>query len=89
VHYAEDVRKSPGQPVPLLWNDIYGNCYEENPDIAPVDGWVLLTGNFGTSLIIPQPDYPYFVLYNRYRGMLSGIRRCRVGSNLTVASSPA
>jgi hypothetical protein len=70
VRYADDNRSHPGQPVELPWNDFYGECYQENPDIDPSQGWVLLTGNFGTSLIVPRPDYPYFVLYNKYRGIM-------------------
>jgi hypothetical protein len=70
VHYDDDNRGHPGQPIELPWNDFDGECYQENPDIASSDGWVLLTGNFGTSLITPRPDYPYFVLYNKYRGIM-------------------
>ena len=38
------------------------------PDIYPEDGWMLVCRDFGT----PQtaPPYPYFMLYNKYRGVL-------------------
>lgn len=38
--------------------------YSTNKDMYPVDGWVLVLRDFGTV------ELPYFVLYNKYRGIL-------------------
>lgn len=35
------------------------------PDIYPEDGWMLAYRDFGTPTVAPQ--FPYFVLYNKYR----------------------
>jgi hypothetical protein len=71
VHYTDDLRTlpPPDRPVILPWNEHDGPCYQENPDIAPSNGWVMLTGNLGTPFRA-LPDYPYFVLYNRYTGTM-------------------
>lgn len=39
------------------------------PDMQKSDGWVLLTRDFGTSGT-DNPTYPYFALYNKYRGTI-------------------
>jgi hypothetical protein len=67
VNYQDDVR-DPAQPVTAPWNESHGECRQENPDIAPENGWVLLAGNLGTSPFMDLPAYPYFFLYNKYRG---------------------
>lgn len=43
----------------------------ENPselDMYPEDGWILAYRNFGSSS--SAPTWPFFVLYNKYRGLL-------------------
>jgi hypothetical protein len=70
VHYDGDDRTHPGQTVALPWNDTYGECRQENPDIQPAEGWVLLAGNLGTELAKPLPDYPHFFMYNKYKGLI-------------------
>jgi hypothetical protein len=37
-------------------------------DILPVDGWVLVVRHFGTPT--SSVNFPYFILYNKYRGIL-------------------
>lgn len=37
-------------------------------DIQPVDGWVLVVRHFGTPT--SSVNFPYFILYNKYRGLL-------------------
>lgn len=40
-------------------------------DFHPEDGWELLVMNFGRPINdLNNPDNPYFVLYNRYRGLM-------------------
>jgi hypothetical protein len=72
VRYDSDSRSEEdrAQAIDLPWNDAYGPCREEHPDVDPANGWVLVAGNFGTDLFTQRPDYPYFVLYNKYRGMM-------------------
>lgn len=38
------------------------------PDVFPADGWMLVKRDFGTSTAAPA--FPYFMLYNKYRGIL-------------------
>ncbi|HEX3585706.1 MAG TPA: hypothetical protein VH024_06900, partial [Candidatus Angelobacter sp.] len=38
------------------------------PDVLPADGWVLLFRSFGNPAC--GTNMPYFVLYNRYHGLL-------------------
>ena len=37
-------------------------------DYSPTEGWVLLKKDFGCSG--GGIDYPYFILYNKYRGVI-------------------
>ena len=46
-------------PAAALLNDSAGR------DIAPEDGWELVLRDFGPGIVIP-----YFILYNKYRGIL-------------------
>lgn len=39
-----------------------------NPDAFPADGWMLVIRDFGTPTAAPA--FPYFALYNKYRGIL-------------------
>lgn len=39
----------------------------QTPDMYPEDGWVLVHRDFGTPR--SAPPFPYFTLYNRYRGI--------------------
>ena len=38
------------------------------PDVFPEDGWMLVIRDFGTPTAAPA--FPYFALYNKYRGIL-------------------
>jgi hypothetical protein len=69
VRYQGDTR-DPVHDVPMPWNDYSGPCFQEEADVDPVDGWVLLAGDLGTNLLEPPPDFPYFFLYNKYRGLI-------------------
>jgi len=40
----------------------------QTPDVFPVDGWMLVIRDFGTPT--SAPAFPYFALYNKYRGIL-------------------
>ncbi len=50
----------------------YGHAtYPNNgttPDVFPEDGWMLVIRDFGTPT--QAPAFPYFALYNKYRGIL-------------------
>jgi hypothetical protein len=39
-------------------------------DYFPNQGWVLLDKNFGCSSQYSETNYPYFMLYNKYRGII-------------------
>jgi hypothetical protein len=55
---------------------IYGNTNRQQADIFPKSGWMLVSRDFGTPT--EGNAYPFFVLYNKYRGVL------RVGVLRTV-----
>jgi hypothetical protein len=40
----------------------------KEPDVFPEDGWMLVMRDFGTPTAAPA--FPYFALYNKYRGIL-------------------
>ncbi|WKN40697.1 T9SS type A sorting domain-containing protein [Tunicatimonas pelagia] len=42
--------------------------YDNEKDMYPEDGWMLAYRDFGTST--SAPNVPFFILYNRYRGVL-------------------
>lgn len=55
---------------------VYGNTNQQEADIFPKNGWMLVSRDFGTAT--EANAYPFFVLYNKYRGIL------RVGVLRTV-----
>jgi hypothetical protein len=64
----------PGQtPIPVPWigqgslTSLYG--IDVISDNRPVDGWVLLYNTFDANSPGPLQN-PYFILYNRYRGLM-------------------
>ena len=69
VRYQGDTR-DPAHDVTLPWDDSHGTCFQEVADVEPEDGWALLAGNLGTDPTGPLPDFPYFFLYNKYRGVI-------------------
>ncbi len=41
-----------------------------NRDMFKEDGWVLVTRDFGVNNSNPAKGFPFFILYNKYRGLL-------------------
>jgi hypothetical protein len=58
-----------GYQVPTPWfSGAAGVGYEDlMGDYHKADGWVLLYNSFSTAIF---PDHPYFMLYNKYRGLI-------------------
>jgi hypothetical protein len=77
--YTVNVRDQNNAPIQLTiespWYALSSNNSNVNPfrlenpkDYEPSDGWVLIQRDFGTSA---NPiNHPYFVLYNKYSGLL-------------------
>ena len=64
------------------WNQ--GNAWIGLQDMRKEDGWVLISRDFGTpwrAIYAPdQKGSPYFILYNKYRGILRFFMWIRTGS---------
>jgi uncharacterized repeat protein (TIGR02543 family) len=53
------------------WSKIGTGAFPKDQiDFHPGEGWVLVAKDFGTSLTNPASTFPFFALYNTYRGIL-------------------
>ena len=62
------VKVPAGKQTPFFTSGHPLNTVESKKDMWPEDGWVLVYRDFGTAT--SAPPLPFFILYNKYRGIL-------------------
>ena len=68
VGQPNPVQVPSGKQTPFFTSEHPLNTADSKKDMWPEDGWVLAYRDFGTSA--SAPAQPFFVLYNKYRGIL-------------------
>lgn len=70
VYYYKDgsIHSNSQVSLPYFTQSHTTSASDWNPDVRPEDGWMLVIRDFGTPT--QAPAFPYFALYNKYRGIL-------------------